>query len=283
MTLKRRLCPPPRCRAVSRPVLLRPPDFGSGPTSDCSGRSFVISLKSNPVRNRRPGDVGRNWMIGIASGSLEEVDPAALGEGDVGLLPVGTASLVPADAPHLAHLAVGADLRDLHLEERLDGLADLRLVGAGVDAEHDLVAQLVHQRALLGDDRTLDDVGGGHAGSFAAPAAWSGSPRRAAICSIASRVMMRVACPRTSYTLRPSARMTFTCGRFRPARCTASSRPPSTTSALPSMPSSARQASICFVFGSASASRSTTTSLPSACRAPMAARSAAARAERGSR
>jgi hypothetical protein len=34
-------------------------------TSDGSGRAFVISLKSNPVRKRRPGDVGRNWMIGI--------------------------------------------------------------------------------------------------------------------------------------------------------------------------------------------------------------------------
>src|SRR4030095_4797512 len=177
------------------------PGVGSGPTRACSGRSFVISLKSNPVRNRLPGDVGRNWMIGIASGSLEEVDPAALGEGDVGLLPVGATSLVPADAPHLAHLPVRADLRHLHLEQGLHRLADLHLVGARMDAEDDLVAQLVHQRALLGDNRALDDVGGVHAGSFAALLAWPGSPRRAAICSIASRVMTRVAWPRTSYTL----------------------------------------------------------------------------------
>ena len=66
----------------------------------------------------------------------------------------------------LPELAERADLRHLHLEQRLDRLADLDLVGARVHAEHDLVAQLVHQRALLGDHRAQDDVGRVHASTF---------------------------------------------------------------------------------------------------------------------
>src|SRR5262249_53728764 len=145
---------------------------------------------------------GRNWMIGIGagapSGPLEEVDPAPLGEGHVGLLPVGTPALMPPHPPHLPQLPVGADLRHLHLEERLDRLADLDLVGARIHAEDDLVAQLVHQRALLRNNGALDDVGGVHACSFPGFFGWPGSPRRAATCSIASRVMISVAWPRTS-------------------------------------------------------------------------------------
>ena len=33
--------------------------------SDGSGRARVISAKSKPLWNRRPGDVGRYWMVGI--------------------------------------------------------------------------------------------------------------------------------------------------------------------------------------------------------------------------
>src|SRR5262249_13947659 len=104
---------------------------------------------------------------------------------------------MPPDAAHLAHQPVRPDLRDLHLEEGLDGLTDLHLVGARMDPEHDLVPQLVHQRALLGDDRATDDVDGVHA---VAPVS---SPSRAATCSMAARVMTRFACPSTSYTFRP--------------------------------------------------------------------------------
>ena len=39
----RRLAPPPRWRAVLRPLALRPPDFLSPSTRDFSGSVFVIS------------------------------------------------------------------------------------------------------------------------------------------------------------------------------------------------------------------------------------------------
>src|SRR5919197_1343307 len=69
--------------------------------------------------------------------SLEEVDPAALGQRDVGLLPVGAAPLVPADATDLPELAARPHLFDLHLHVRqvarraLDGR-----VRPGEDEEH---------------------------------------------------------------------------------------------------------------------------------------------------
>src|SRR5436190_23080786 len=61
----RRLAPPPRWRAVLRPLALRPPDFVSPSTSDFSGDFFVISAKSAYETNRRPGDVGFGLRMGI--------------------------------------------------------------------------------------------------------------------------------------------------------------------------------------------------------------------------
>src|SRR6266516_3815035 len=47
-----RLCPPPRHRVVMCPLLLRPPDFVSGSTSERSGSVFVTSAKSETDRKR---------------------------------------------------------------------------------------------------------------------------------------------------------------------------------------------------------------------------------------
>src|SRR5262249_24740010 len=226
-----------------------------------------------PGAEATPGRGGTELDDWHDLGSLEEVDAAALGERDVGLLPVRAPAHVPADPTDLAELAEGADLRHLHLEERLDRLPDLDLVGAWVHPEDDLVTQLVHQRALLGDHRAEDDVGGVHASPpVSAPASGSAlscaplpalRPRRATTRCMAARVRTRFACPSTSYTLRPSASRTLTRGRLRAARCTASSRAPSTTSTLPSSPRPWRHSSMRFVLASGRAISSTTSSLPS--------------------
>ena len=56
MTRKRRLCPPPRCQAVTRPVLLRPPDFFRGSTRALAGLGRgdfgkgTVGLKPPPGR-----------------------------------------------------------------------------------------------------------------------------------------------------------------------------------------------------------------------------------------
>src|SRR5690625_7822632 len=65
MTRYARLCPPPLCRVVIRPVLLRPPLLDSGRTSDFSGSERVISTKSATLAPRRPGDVGLYLRIAM--------------------------------------------------------------------------------------------------------------------------------------------------------------------------------------------------------------------------
>src|SRR3990172_4967544 len=60
------LCPPPRCRHVMRPRALRPPVFLSGTSRDFSGVRLVTSSKVATLWNRRPGDVGRYFLTGIA-------------------------------------------------------------------------------------------------------------------------------------------------------------------------------------------------------------------------
>src|ERR1700759_1220214 len=81
-----RLCPPPWCRVVTLPELLRPPLLCSGRTSDFSGVSRVISAKSATEAPRRPGVVGLYLRIAIsASANLSEhVDAVAVTQGDDG-------------------------------------------------------------------------------------------------------------------------------------------------------------------------------------------------------
>src|SRR5688572_30326111 len=112
---------------------------------------------------------------------LEELDALPLGQRDVGLLPCRTPADVPSHAAALAEEARRAHPLDLDAEELLHRLADLDLVRLGLHAQHDLVAGLGNERALLGDDRAADDVGRLHA-----PA-----PMRPASCSSAARVTSR--------------------------------------------------------------------------------------------
>src|ERR1700733_5616203 len=59
------LWPPAMNREVTRPVLLRPPDFGRGWTSDFSGFSFVMPSRATTVTYRRLGVVGENFLIAL--------------------------------------------------------------------------------------------------------------------------------------------------------------------------------------------------------------------------
>src|SRR3954469_16792195 len=93
-----RLWPPPLCRVVIRPWLLRPPLLGSGRVSDFSGVVRVISTKSATEAPRRPGVVGLYLRIAMSSSVLnqtrsgdrtsEDVDAVTVGEADDGALGV---------------------------------------------------------------------------------------------------------------------------------------------------------------------------------------------------
>src|SRR3954469_17832046 len=143
-----------------RPYELRPPVRGFGLVSDFSGLSRVISEKSETVWNRRPGLVGLRLRRGIRS-AFEQIDLLAGGEGDDGPLGVGPLS-VGERAPVALALAVavhGVHLFDPHVEDRLDGLADLGAVGVRVDDEG-VNARVEQGVGLLRHDRADDDVAG---------------------------------------------------------------------------------------------------------------------------
>src|SRR4051794_19760646 len=89
--------------------------------------------------------------------ALEDRDRLTGSDLDDGLLPRPRAAGGDTTA-----LGLGGDLRGAHLdhvdvEQRLDGLLDLRLVRLVVHAERVLVGRREHV-ALLGDDRADDDL-----------------------------------------------------------------------------------------------------------------------------
>src|SRR3954462_10711936 len=192
----RRLAPPPRWRDVLRPCALRPPDFVRPSTSVFSGSSLVISEKSGYETKRRPALVGLGLRIGIrlalleAGQALEDRDGVALAHLDDRLLPLARAPAGEAAPLGLGLHRHGADLDDGDVEELLDGLANLRLVRVGVDAERVLVGAR-QDVALLADDRADDDLGGLHY-ARTSPVA------RAVSSSIAAREATRALAPMRS-------------------------------------------------------------------------------------
>src|SRR6476469_10348975 len=100
------------CRVVILPVLLRPPVFGLGTISACSGVDRVISAKSATEDPRRPAEVGLYLRIAMfvscCSGrrAREDVDPLAVRHGHDG--PLGVGSLAEA-GPGAAPLARAVD------------------------------------------------------------------------------------------------------------------------------------------------------------------------------
>src|SRR5919112_1494233 len=128
-----RLCPPPRCRLVRWPRLLRPPLTFRGSSSDFSGVSRVISSNPDTERKRVPAVIGRNCLMLISA--LEYGDRVAVLERDDRLLPPGRrpAGATPGDrvAPHLHR----ADVRHGDPEQLLQRVPDLVFVGLRVHLE----------------------------------------------------------------------------------------------------------------------------------------------------
>src|SRR5207237_1257591 len=151
-----RLWPPPRYRAVMWPLLLRPPVRRRGSTSDFSGVVFVISPKSDTERNRVAGVTGLNCRIPMSA--LEHLDRVALFQGHDRLLPRRPAAHVAAVALPLGSHHQGPHIRHGHLEQRLDGGADLRLGGLRLHPERVFLAGLERRRGLFGDHRPDDQV-----------------------------------------------------------------------------------------------------------------------------
>src|SRR3954465_12628371 len=117
MTRYARLWPPPWCRVVIRPWLLRPPFLGSGLTRDFSGSVRVISTKSETLEPRRPGVVGLYLRIPMSDRPPEEGGAGACGEGHG--RPLGVVAPAEADPGPLAlaRTVDGVDALDLDVED----------------------------------------------------------------------------------------------------------------------------------------------------------------------
>src|SRR5574341_2431484 len=113
-----RLCPPPWCRVVTGPLLLRPPVRRSGSSSDFSGVAFVTSAKSDTERNRVAGVTGLNWRMPMSA--LEHLDRVPVLQGHDRLLPGRPHALIPPVGPALGADHERPDVGDGHLEQGLD-------------------------------------------------------------------------------------------------------------------------------------------------------------------
>src|SRR6476661_2322584 len=88
--------------------------------------------------------------------AFEDLDGVARAELHDRLLPVGATAHGLAHALFLTALVGRPDARDLHAEELLDRLADLRLRRVGMNFERVFAALLISRRGLLGDERADD-------------------------------------------------------------------------------------------------------------------------------
>src|ERR1700677_1848576 len=98
------------------------------------------------------------WYAPTPSGAFEQGYLVAGLEGGDGLLPVALLALFGAETSDLAGQGHGVHLEHLHLEQGLDRLLDLALVGAGGDLEGHLVVCLQGLVGLLRDHRNHDDI-----------------------------------------------------------------------------------------------------------------------------
>src|SRR2546425_6661638 len=216
-----RLWPPPRQRVVMCPLLLRPPVFVSGSTSERSGSVFVTSAKSETDRKRVALVTGLNCRMPMSA--LEDLDRVAFLQRDDRLLPRAAGSRVtPVGAPLGAHHQ-RAHVGHRHLEQRLDRRLDLRFARLRVAPEGVRLVGLKGRRGFLGHQRPDDHlVDLRHRSSPPPPpprprlrAPPPRPPRRP---TTAGRTR---SCPRSAARARAAG-----CGR-RGTRCARASRPPS--------------------------------------------------------
>src|SRR5512146_2372757 len=135
-----RLCPPPRCRDVRCPWLLRPPLDLIGSSSDFSGVPRVISSNPATERNRVPAVMGRNCLMLISA--LEHGDRVAVLQRDDGLLPARRGAAGPAPHDRVPAYLHGPHVGHGDAEELLQRVTDLVLAGLGMDLEGVFLSRL---------------------------------------------------------------------------------------------------------------------------------------------
>src|SRR5919108_1813216 len=200
--------------------------------------------------------------------SFEDLDRLALAQLDDRLFPAG---LLPADEPAALRLRLHLDdVHGLHahVEELLHGLADLRLVRIGMDAEG-VLALLDQLVALLRDDGREQNL------------VWmQAHTARPCTCLRAGSVTSSERAQTTCWTSSSAGTVTATRSRLRNDLINASSSGRATTSSGSSLSQEPSSSSAAFVDGVSKPSGSRTPIVPPCACADSAPRSAALRALR---
>src|SRR5450755_325868 len=138
---------------------LAKPENGKRGTGNEAPETCLLAVRffryaSSFIASRLPFPVSRPRLH-----ALEELDRLfARRKPHVSLLPVLAASDEPPHALQLALAVRDPNFRDLHAEERRDGLSDFDLVRVASDLEADRVRRFLQTRRLLGDEGPADDL-----------------------------------------------------------------------------------------------------------------------------
>ncbi len=117
-----------------------------------------MDYQPHTICSRTQAGERRSPAAGAQNATLRQGDLVFFAEGDDGFFPVGSAALEGgAAAAGFATDVEGVDLEDLDFEKLLNGLADVRFVGAPVGHDGVLVVFFRLARALLGYTDGFDD------------------------------------------------------------------------------------------------------------------------------
>src|SRR5829696_6246892 len=202
---------------------------------------------------RRPGDVGLYFFnaIGLDLSPLEDLDRVALAHLHDGLLPAGARALRhPAPLRLRLHLD-DVHVLDVHLEQLLHGLADLRLVRVLVDLEG-VLAVADQAVALLGDDRREQHLVRMEAHQEALP--WTSGSAASLIRTLRAQTIVA--------TSSSEGTVTSDFVRLRKDLISVSSSSVATTSSGKSLPQPSTRPRACFVDGVSNPEASRTPSVP---------------------
>src|SRR5690606_14632964 len=139
-----------------RPWWLRPPDLLCGSNNAACGAPLCRSGVTTRTAERRPGEVGLNFIngMGCTSGLGRYIDRLAIGQTNVRLAPVAAAASTVTEGLVLALDVHHVDTLDLDVEQLLDRGLYIGLGGFVRDFEDILVGEFLQARGLLGDSRS---------------------------------------------------------------------------------------------------------------------------------
>src|SRR5690606_3643338 len=148
------------CRVVMRPWWLRPPDLLCFSTSGACGAPLCSSGVTTRTAERRPAEVGLNFIngMGLPSGLGGHVDALAVGQAHVRLTPVATAAGTGAEGLAIARHIDDVDLLDLYVEPLFHGGLGVGLGDVVRNFEHVLVVELLQARGLFRHARSKQDA-----------------------------------------------------------------------------------------------------------------------------